>query len=1125
MKRILYISFLLCLTAVTSFAATTTKRAYYIDFKSGAVQTLWTDWVDSMKVSKIGLDGVEQPDYATQEIWLSDTVLRYSLDDIEQISFVTPAPVFKPGVIRFEDGLEKYITGCDSLTVFLQPDTPEKLLPKPKDFVCYMRMTEIFPAAFAGEVVSVRNVGQRIEMECTLASLLDIFDTYYSTWEEEEELESRAGFEYDSGHNDHDFQHHKMEWKPKSPYHFEISPYLKGITKEPLEKVFNEWQLVDKYIHPKDTIKATLSKKLAQVEYVKGLNVTYEFQPDMEIRVTTTITRRRLGFPSALYVCIHAKGSFTNSLTVAAFAKLSSSGLPRQISLVDVPMTPNRFVTPYLGAGFFYSLGVEVGAGLNITNEYQTNWLYNFAVNDEVPLKNMRVKPKAPAPTTTTFGAHLKGSFAMGLFMELGFKFLDKNLLGIIAEGTLGVKAEGNVSIPILGVSPEENAWVYDKLRENRVSVAPYWGVGLKLNVNDKNVFGNQLSYESQIGKPWFERSLVPEFSDLKADRKKSNLSDVEAESGVSSTCLFPWKIGVGAFDKNKKLVKKIYYQDTYRTEKDFNSYQLDIEGLSAAKEFSVKPLIELANLDIPCAPDATVKKVLTVTTGKAKNVTSSQAVLTGKVENAGEFDLDNGNIDVKCFLRNGTELNLGKSVTSSKNGKDIEFEVKVNGLMPSSDYSYQATYTIEDEEVCGEALGFQTEDAEIVTLPVEYACAGTAYLRSAPAPEVKEVTYLLCEGVFETVEEIMANEKLEKYKSKKWGSSWTSCTVSFLVPEKEYTVCATVEHEDGETSYGELVYFKTKSASEPIEQDNRAALTDLYNQLPESSKEELYNWSLDSPLCYWWGVDHKENGNMSLSLEGETLSGSPSLNGSSFHELYLTSTSFDSFSYSGRGASRIDISQNKYLNFFNLHDYDQAQGDLVLFVNDNEQLRSLNLQDIKFGDGNFELSGRGNDLQTISVSNCVSPNTGNARDFSIILQEKLPLLHIKESSIRKIQAGRVGKCVIENSYVESVNPIAVSGTVSNLDDALNEIQIIGCKDLTRLDLCGNDVVINNCVFNDVTVASTNVMIANSTFSQIACFKGRSPQLEIKDCRVDGVYVQSFTGNIENFLKYLEGLR
>lgn len=839
-KSLLLILVSIMAVGMKCLAAKDAAKAYYIEMTDGSIQTLWTDWVDSMRVSRIGLDSVPHSDFVTQEVWLTDTVLRYNLADISRISFVTPAPVLNEGVVDLRGEIYKYIIESDSLTVYLRKGTPSSLIPPRGTLICYPFVADVFPAAFAGEIAEIRQERDRIALDCHSASLLDVFDTYYSTYNDTViNTEGPEGRNFDHPLYQNDLAH-TFGWHPESPIHVNLTPLL-NYSDHSHSIQWYEWDAED----PEDLAfrpeeERQMLRELEgkhQLATSSGPQLSVDVRPNIDIRVVTVVTHRPLRRP-ALYVSAHMRSTFDQSFNIAVDGRTEAR---RNFSIMSVELPTGPFVRPSLEIGGFLKGSIEASMALCVKNTQRHEWLYNFAVGEEVPLRNARVEPTHTDPVALTFGSYFKGEVALGLYAELSLNLIHHDISRVSAEAEVGVRAALNVCVPMAGTSQEiDNDWVYDMMRDNYFSVEPYFGFGLDVLVGNRPLFGNLLSYENTIGQPFFKRSLVPDITSVMAARDSDHPAKVKAESQISGDCFTSWRIGFMSRGQNNTVYEpeKFGYLETpYRNNSSVANgmFSVEIDSLATSRDYKLYPVLSKGLINIPIMDPAIVNKSLSVV---PRQTTVSDAGLLSMKADVSGFD-EREQMEVGIRYRKADEPYSWTEAPVDRrqsNHNEIELESSIPGVT-GGEYEYYAYSTVDNSMVESDTVTLNIGKQSLWE-PVALTCDEAILLVYNEDVDLSGVKAFCMDGAGHTAEEILQHryggEDVLELESKEIElhdlfdgingkgiilkgfipSFYDEMGLTPLFPNEDYSVC--IVYENGHVSqYGRSFNVRTKPTPE----------------------------------------------------------------------------------------------------------------------------------------------------------------------------------------------------------------------------------------------------------------------------------------------------------------------
>lgn len=654
------------------------QNAYYFHFHDEGIQVFYTDMVDSMTVSKVDLEGIEHEDFVTQQVWMNDTVFNYALADIDSVSFVTPSTIYQPGVIKLEDGLENYVVSQDSLTIIFRTDTPSDLLPRKKDKLVYLRQTDLFPAGFAGEVVEVVKENSGYKVDCTLASLSDIFVRYYST--SNDNVQTRAINPI--------YGHGEAIWEAKDltyPLTDELLPFISEESDD--DDAFS----VDN-------------------------DASISLSPKVSLRGTLIVTPEE-----GTYVCVSSNGTFdvTSNFSLNGSLKVDKvwrfTGEKRwQACIPNCPLLV-AFVDP----GVFVDASLSASVDATVNQKVSSAFLLNMSTKRRENLRNQPLTFKIQE-TNFDVGGSVKGELNAGVYTEIGIAvndigFCKNDIAKLYARGEVGIHVGGDLEVNSKFLKEGiKNTEAYETLKNSGIWSNFYWGaaIGYQLDLSIINLnFGQEIEWEGHIGEPLFDKCLVPTVTSPNAYREHGDFSTITAKADVEGDCLMPVEVGFGAFDTNgNKLVTKYYGKKFANENSSFSDYSVALENMSTVKDYELSPVIKLFGHELKAYPSVDVEKTLTLSTYEATDVTESSAKISG-----GLIGYDKNTENPKVGLVYGTKdaFMQGHATYVScgtVNGSPSRvFEQTLSGLKDETEYLYVAKAELDGEIVYADTLSFTT--------------------------------------------------------------------------------------------------------------------------------------------------------------------------------------------------------------------------------------------------------------------------------------------------------------------------------------------------------------------------------------------------------------------------------
>lgn len=678
MMRQIFYKVIICSCMLMACFVSKAQNAYYFHFHDKGIQVFYTDMVDSMTVSKVDLDGIEHDDFVTQQVWMNDTVFNYALADIDSVSFVTPSTIYQPGVVKLEDGLENYVVSQDSLTIIFRTDTPSDLLPRKKDKLVYLRQTDLFPAGFAGEVVEVVKENSGYKVDCTLASLSDIFVRYYST--SNDNVQTRAINPI--------YGHGEAIWEAKDltyPLTDELLPFISEESDD--DDAFS----VDN-------------------------DASISLSPKVSLRGTLIVTPEE-----GTYVCVSSNGTFdvTSNFSLNGSLKVDKvwrfTGEKRwQACIPNCPLLV-AFVDP----GVFVDASLSASVDATVNQKVSSAFLLNMSTKRREKLRNQPLTFKIQE-TNFDVGGSVKGELNAGVYTEIGIAvndigFCKNDIAKLYARGEVGIHVGGDLEVNSKFLKEGiKNTEAYETLRNSGIWSNFYWGaaIGYQLDLPIINLnFGQEIEWEGHIGEPLFDKCLAPTITSPNAYREHGDFSTITAKADVEGDCLMPVEVGFGAFDSNGNKVASKYYSKKFANENSsFSDYSVALENMSTVKDYELSPVIKLFGHELKAYPSVDVEKTLTLSTYEATDVTESSAKISG-----GLIGYDKNTENPKVGLVYGTKdaFMQGHATYVScgtVNGSPSRvFEQTLSGLKDETEYLYVAKAELDGEIVYADTLSFTT--------------------------------------------------------------------------------------------------------------------------------------------------------------------------------------------------------------------------------------------------------------------------------------------------------------------------------------------------------------------------------------------------------------------------------
>lgn len=568
MKNSSYIYKYVCMAVAIVFgllpamAQQPAEDALYIYRNDGGFNGFFYSDIQEITFSRIDLNGIEQDDYAVQEVYTADSVYRIPIAAIDSVSFVTPQTVYKEGVITPSSNLWDYVISSDEATQFtLSSSIPSALVPRVGNKLANTSATPHLPHGFYGKVSSVSTVAGGILITCEKADLTELFDRYVTKVSAEGvsvESGARRRASNESGGLDIDL--------PEFEKHIDLSGYSYGLNDD--FSIAGEGTL-DFRFSPKLSVRAFLS-----VSWWDGIN----FDLTARLEATTQYDMKM-------------KASVGGQFDIPAGA-------------VKIPLGTSPIMLE-METGLTTSMTGEVELEQHWKNKssgysvFQYNSLSEGNSQALISFHNME----------NTWNSKMTGKLTTtgGIYTELNFSLGDVRVARAGARFESGFKTELDAQIKMSDLEePKQYAVtsLYDALnRDGGFKMGPY-GTGKlifsagsfskEITVYDQYKEGTAISGEFQGG-------LVPQFSSLETVYDESkDLTTITTT--LTRNVLVSGNVGFAIYDKSGKFVTQQWYWREYWKQDTWSNLSMEFEGLETGW-YRAYPIFKLFGKELLASP------------------------------------------------------------------------------------------------------------------------------------------------------------------------------------------------------------------------------------------------------------------------------------------------------------------------------------------------------------------------------------------------------------------------------------------------------------------------------------------------------------------------------------------
>lgn len=555
--------------AVTGFAQEQpqTGDMIYVYLKGGDILPFQRAEITEFYYGFEDKGGVTYNEPVMQWIVLADSICKIPLANIDSISFVTPATVYRPGVNDLAPNLADYVVECKAdesrrLMLYLSGSTPESQLPAVGSRVVLAEWS------FAGDVASITREGDLIVVTATMVDLEEIFETYYATnfidFEEDGTATVRNGARATTrGKN--------YEKKIELPaFGIELPPELLNII-SPLDDDMPVEASFAVQVQPTFTVKASL---VVNKGTRASINVVGNFDCSEQFKFNGKIAEYTKDFK-----------------------------MPKD--LIDIPLG-ETFLFLYNRWGLFLKASAELDVDVQWQQHYRStfDWSYN---SKDKSLQKPSTSFKCTSSDYNPQGS-IKGKVAGGVFTEIGVKFVTTDLAKAALRVEYGGEFVGDFVFCNKNVANASGStMLYEAIKDSKIELNEVLRGTIQLSFLDiSQDFDLPWQYSKKVDE-WY---LVPEFENTSLEEKYG--VPTSAIGNVSTTdrkiALFiPVELGLKLFDSAGQAV------DSWKSTKQYNNgvYTIDhqFDGLDAKEVYKVQPTVKILFFDLLANPEATIKR------------------------------------------------------------------------------------------------------------------------------------------------------------------------------------------------------------------------------------------------------------------------------------------------------------------------------------------------------------------------------------------------------------------------------------------------------------------------------------------------------------------------------------
>lgn len=575
----------MAVSAIT-VTAQTIGEAFYIYRNDGQINGFFREEIDSMTYSHYDLDSLYYDEIVTQLVYTPDSLYRIPLAAIDSVGFVTPETKYQPGVIDLSEKLMPYVTGCDSLTITFSSSTPKNFLPRVGDKIMTLEMNEFFPAAFAGEVRSIK--GNKVE--CSRVALEDIFETYY-------DVSSVFGYIDD-----------------------ETNATSRKRLPAILPPVYGTWDRnfkLNTFTIPFNSEISRAVKPNSDLALKGGTSFSVEITPSFHVRTTLIVSK-----DEGTYLSASVTGEANVKEKVSFYGGLEWNHDFFDNVKVEAP------IAPYVNFVFNPGLFLRAGAMASITGIFEQT--YTFGWGRDWSSKGREVlKPSSDGRLKSwdvDVEGSIDGSIAAGGFVEIGVALLCSDLDKLVFRGELGGEFAAHAVLynsDIAGASAQTRA--YERFRNSSFDVNAFVSTSMQAELIG-GMWGGGVSLPWNLSCNIRSWDMVPTFANTTFRQRLSPQTSADASTDMSGDCLIPVVVGLSVRDKGNNETAR-YYADS-KFDNGNKRMENTFTGLSTDAEYTLYPKVRIFGFDLLASPSAELERQefpVEITSFKQTNSTYKQ--------------------------------------------------------------------------------------------------------------------------------------------------------------------------------------------------------------------------------------------------------------------------------------------------------------------------------------------------------------------------------------------------------------------------------------------------------------------------------------------------------------------
>ncbi len=680
---------ILTITVLDPVRPTTDRNAIYNYRNDGDFNAFLNMDVDSITYSKTDLNGRVHPNVVVQEVWTPDSVYRIPLAGIDSIAFKAPEPIMQDGIFYLRDYHAANTLAVDSLTLYFSNSISNDSLPAIGQVVLNAVETTPYEEGFAGKVVSIQHLPDRIKVECEMLCVHDVYKRLVLVGKVMTESEAEEQMHIKRSPDRIDTDYESTDIKVIDDLGTFSFPCFGGLftleSKNP-SAVISYYVYVDELVY-----------RMSGTVNILHKDLEYHFN----ISLQKIMSQAELD--DDLMDCLTRLWNYKEQTRDKWIQDLLADKLeeenkdienPDEIDIINslwkdlhwsktIPLAGPLVLDLEIGPLLKFKGDVEFDAAFKTTAR---NHFFIEAGGNTLTLINPvsaalalasgdadisgRATFNADPISDISFDAKMKGSLSAGITGKATISLIHKNVVhaSVSAEG--GFKLAGALDYKIEVPTEPQDMNLYESLKDTKIKADWFVKAAVELGItkNDFLTAGMEWEWTKNIGTtylmPHFTEPLMPTYSDglwSNGNNNKHNILESKPSKSIPHLILGPCTLGMKIVNSQGTVVKE-YYDESREYDGEtltWGLYPLSIalDGLKPNETYRCYPMFRYKRLwthSTTATPshEFTVPKTLSFSHQSPVHLSVGKKQGVSVIDGWGLYDIINENPDVVKMSR-----------------------------------------------------------------------------------------------------------------------------------------------------------------------------------------------------------------------------------------------------------------------------------------------------------------------------------------------------------------------------------------------------------------------------------------------------------------------------------------